>query len=101
MFKPIESRRGAPEITFFVDGQAYRTRAGSSVAVALLEAGLTTFRRTSVSDAPRGPYCLMGACFECLVEVDGHQNVQACCTEVRNGMRVRLQTGPRRMGHRA
>ena len=39
--------------------------------------------------------CLMGVCFDCLVEVDGRPNVQACMVTVREGMRVRLQHGAR------
>jgi len=42
-----------------------------SVAAALLASGVRRFRATPVSNAPRGPYCMMGACFECLVEIDG------------------------------
>jgi NADH dehydrogenase/NADH:ubiquinone oxidoreductase subunit G len=38
----------------------------------------------------------MGVCFDCLVEVDGTPNVQACMVAVRDGMRVRLQHGARR-----
>lgn len=68
-------------------------REGDSVAVALLAAGINTTRRTAASGAPRGPYCMMGACFECLAEVDGIANVQTCMTEVRDGMRVRTQDG--------
>ncbi|MEZ5620583.1 MAG: (2Fe-2S)-binding protein [Burkholderiaceae bacterium] len=40
------------------------------------------------SRAPRAPMCLMGVCFDCLVEIDGRPNVQACMVEVREGMRV-------------
>ena len=47
---------------------------------------------------PRAPLCLMGVCFDCLVEVDGRQNVQSCMVEVRDGMQVRLPHGARRPG---
>ncbi len=60
-------------------------RAGESLAAALLVAGIGPFRTTPVSDAPRQPYCMMGACFECLVEVDGVANRQACMVIVRRG----------------
>jgi predicted molibdopterin-dependent oxidoreductase YjgC len=72
-----------------------QARPGDSVAVALLAAGVNTTRTTAMSGAPRGPYCMMGACFECLAEVDGVANVQTCMTEVRDGMRIRRQDGAR------
>jgi predicted molibdopterin-dependent oxidoreductase YjgC len=54
-----------------------------------------------VSGEPRAPYCMMGVCFECLVEVDGVPNVQACMTSVREGMTVRRQHGARQIGGQA
>jgi predicted molibdopterin-dependent oxidoreductase YjgC len=70
-------------------------REGESVAAALLGAGLVRCRTTAVSGAPRGPYCMMGVCFECLVTIDGTANVQGCMTRVRDGMHVETQTGKR------
>ena len=54
-------------------------------------------RTTPVSGAPRGPYCMMGACFECLVSVDGEPNQQACMVPARDGMRVERMQGARRL----
>jgi aerobic-type carbon monoxide dehydrogenase small subunit (CoxS/CutS family) len=53
------------------------------------------FRETPVSGAPRAPLCLMGSCFDCLVQVDGQANVQACMVRVKDGMQVQLQHGAR------
>ena len=47
--------------------------------------------RVSTRAAPRAPFCMMGACFECLVEIDGRANQRACQVRVRGGMRVRRQ----------
>jgi hypothetical protein len=48
-------------------------RAQDSVASLLLNTcGPETYRRSPVSGLPRAPLCMMGVCFECLVEVDGH-----------------------------
>ncbi|HVY17554.1 MAG TPA: (2Fe-2S)-binding protein [Rhodopila sp.] len=80
-------------VTIWWDDRPIVARQGDSVAVALLAAGVRTTRLTAVSGAPRGPYCMMGACFECLAEVDGVANVQTCMTEVREGMHVRTQAG--------
>jgi predicted molibdopterin-dependent oxidoreductase YjgC len=75
------------------EGQWMSVPAGVSVAAALLLKGGEPFRTTPVSHAPRAPYCMMGVCFECLVEVDGKPSRQACLTPVREGMIVRRQQG--------
>ncbi|WP_431283425.1 (2Fe-2S)-binding protein [Humitalea sp. 24SJ18S-53] len=77
------------------DGAALPARAGEPLAVALLAAGITHFRDTAVSGTARGPLCLMGACFDCLVQVDGEANVQACMVTVHAGLRAAPQHGAR------
>ena len=49
--------------------------------------------RTTVNAAPRGIFCGIGVCFDCLVVVDGVPNTRACMTWVRNGMVVSRQDG--------
>lgn len=66
-------------------GQDLRLPEGANLAAALLAAGITTFRHTPVSHAPRGPFCMMGACFDCLVDVEGVTR-QACMMEVSDGL---------------
>jgi D-hydroxyproline dehydrogenase subunit gamma len=88
-------RVGAADLTIWFDGQAVPARSGDSVAVALLAAGVTTTRSTPVSGAPRGPFCMMGVCFDCLAVVDGRANVQTCMVPVREGLRVQRQDGAR------
>ncbi|OJY67416.1 MAG: hypothetical protein BGP12_14910 [Rhodospirillales bacterium 70-18] len=68
-------------------------REGDTLAAALLAGGAGFFRATPVSASPRAPWCMMGVCFDCLVEVDGVASRQACLIEVREGMRVRRQHG--------
>jgi len=80
-------------VTITFEGEELSARRGDSVAAALLAAGHVVFRDTPVSGAGRGPYCMMGACFDCLVEIDGEPARQACMTEVREGMRVARQRG--------
>jgi predicted molibdopterin-dependent oxidoreductase YjgC len=89
------TRPNGGDLTIWFDRQAIPARPGDSVAVALLAAGVGVTRTTPVSGAPRGPYCMMGACFECLAEVDGRPNVQTCMTAVREGMQIRRQQGAR------
>jgi hypothetical protein len=86
------------ELTIWFDGAAIPARAGDSVAVALLAAGIASTRTTAVSGAARGPFCMMGACFDCLAFVDGRANVQTCMTLVRDGMRIERQDGAKAIG---
>jgi D-hydroxyproline dehydrogenase subunit gamma len=71
-----------------VNGRSVRVLPGTTVAVALLSAGETMFRR-SVSGEPRAPVCGMGICFECRVTIDGEPQVRGCQVVCRPGMDVR------------
>jgi hypothetical protein len=57
------------DLTIWFEGSAIPARAGDSVAVALLAAGILATWTTPLSGSPRGPFCLMGA--ECFAVVDG------------------------------
>ena len=85
-------------VTLVIDGTNVEAREGDTVAAALLASGLEHCRTTPVSGAPRAPYCMMGVCFDCLVEIDGVGNRQACLVRVREGMRVGVQRGKRELG---
>jgi predicted molibdopterin-dependent oxidoreductase YjgC len=80
-------------LTFLFDGVAIEACEGDTVAAALTAAGIRNLRSTTVSGSPRGIYCMMGACFDCLVQIDGQSNRQACMIEVREGLDVRRQLG--------
>ncbi len=82
-------------VTLMVEDKPVTVAAGDSVAAAVYAAGFDHFRESSISNTPRAPYCMMGVCFECLVEIDGSPNHQACMTAVRNGMSVKIQKGLR------
>jgi predicted molibdopterin-dependent oxidoreductase YjgC len=75
-------------VTIRVNGRPVMAAPGDTVAAALLAAGITVFCRSTVSQAPRGPYCGMGICFECRVTIDGEGGRQACLAIVRNGMDI-------------
>lgn len=81
MFRRL-SDRASSEVTFTFDGRPITA-----------SAGVRACRTTPVSEAPRGPYCLMGICFECLVRIDGMDNRQGCLVTVQEGMRVESQRG--------
>jgi predicted molibdopterin-dependent oxidoreductase YjgC len=82
-------------IQIWFNDQPLSVPGGRSVAAALLAAGIQRFRATPVSGAPRAPYCMMGACFECLVEIDGMPSRQSCLVTVQDGMRIHSQEGAR------
>lgn len=69
-----------------LNGQPVTVPAGTTVAAALLAAGLRRFRHAPRHGDPRGLFCGMGLCYECLVTVDGIPNVRACLTPVAEGM---------------
>jgi D-hydroxyproline dehydrogenase subunit gamma len=94
LFRPISAATEAfIEIEF--DGRSLAVPGQCSVAAALLAAGVSRFRSTPVSGAPRAPYCMMGVCFECLLEIDGVANAQACLVTAQPGMKIRSQEGAR------
>ena len=77
-----------------VDGVPDTAWDGESIAAALLGSGRRATRSTERSGEPRGYFCGMGICQDCLVTVDGRPNVRACMTPVRDGMRIETQRGP-------
>jgi len=88
-----EAVRRGPEIEIVVDGLPVRAFEGESVAVALLANGRRTLRTTARRGEPRGMYCGVGVCFDCVMTVDGRPNVRTCQTPVRAGMRIESQRG--------
>ena len=79
-------------VTIWFEENPVQAQEGESVAAALLIAGVKYLRNAKVSGKPRMPYCWMGVCYECLLEIDGEQNQQSCLITVKDGMHVRRQT---------
>ena len=79
-------------MTIWFEENPVLAQEGESVAAALLIAGVKYLRNTQVSGKPRMPYCWMGVCYECLLEIDGEQNQQSCLITVKDGMHVRRQS---------
>ena len=93
-FRLPDVSRGGP-VTVHVDGVAIDAFAGETIAVALLASGTRMLRRTRRQGAPRGLFCGMGACFDCVLTVNGRRGVRACTTPVHDGMIVQTGvTGP-------
>jgi sarcosine oxidase subunit alpha len=97
MFKRLPDA-DAKRVVFKVDGREIEAYAGDSIAAALLAAGISPTRLSTVSQSPRAPYCMMGVCFECIVTVDGVANRQGCLVPVRDGMQIDTIKGRREIG---
>ncbi len=87
---PVERGRS---LTILVDGQELPAHEGESIAAALLAAHRRKARSSPRAGEPRGYFCGMGVCHDCLMTVDGVPNVRACMTPVRAGLRVETQRG--------
>jgi D-hydroxyproline dehydrogenase subunit gamma len=81
-------------VALSLDGRPVIAHEGESVAALLLAEGHVATRVTRGGE-PRGLFCGMGVCHDCLVVVDGVPNTRACVTWVRDGMDVRRQDGLR------
>jgi D-hydroxyproline dehydrogenase subunit gamma len=89
MFTPIGNT--AFTVTIFLDDKPIPARDGETIASCLLRAGVNHFRTTQVSGSPRLPYCMIGHCFDCLIEIEEVGSRQACLTQVNEGMRLHVQ----------
>lgn len=94
-----ELRRG-PQVTVTIDSRPVVAYAGETVAAVLIAEGSPATRLTR-RGAPRGVYCGMGVCFDCLAVVDGVPNTRTCMTWVRDGMAIAHQDGLTARGGRA
>src|SRR5258708_37881345 len=95
MFRRRPDAPAMSTVRVTVEGRQVRAPEGASAAAAVLLAGFAAIRETGVSGAGRGPYCLMGVCFDCLAEIDGVPNRQSCMVTVQPGMTIRRQRGTR------
>lgn len=79
-------------VTVEFEGKSMSVPSEISVAAAVLGHGDKDHTRKSpISGANRAPFCFMGVCHECLVEIDGVPNQQACIIEVKEGMQISRQ----------
>ena len=80
-------------VTFTLDGKEMQGYEGEPIAAALKAAGVMVHRHTLKNDAPRGVFCAIGRCTDCVMIVDGKPNVRTCVTPLRAGMKVQTQYG--------
>ncbi|CDR08273.1 (2Fe-2S)-binding protein [Streptomyces iranensis] len=81
----------AYRLTF--DGRTVTARPGQSVGAALVAAGIVAWRTTRRESRPRGLFCGIGVCFDCLITVDGRPGQRACLVPARDGMRLSAEVG--------
>jgi len=87
-----DRRQDKETVTVYFEDTAHEVPEEISVAAAVL--GHFNSNHTCVNsstDEKRGPHCLMGVCFDCMVEIDGIPNQQGCLVTVRDGMRIERQ----------
>lgn len=85
----------AQTLTVIVNGEAVTVPQGFTAVAAMLLQGDGATRTTALSGEGRAPYCMMGLCFECLMEINGEPNQQGCLITVTEGMRINRQQGKR------
>ena len=80
-------------VTIYFDGKPVEALEGEPIAAALINADIRSFRTTAKRHEPRGIFCAIGRCTDCMMIVDGVPNTRTCVTPVRDGMQVRTQHG--------
>ncbi|MBM4050699.1 MAG: (2Fe-2S)-binding protein [Planctomycetes bacterium] len=80
-------------MTVKVDGKTLRVREGLPIAAELLAHGIKIHRYTTRFKEPRGIFCAVGRCTDCVMTVDGVPNVRTCITPVKQGMTIETQRG--------
>ncbi len=73
---------------FYFEGKEIQAQQGQTVGAALLENGVRLLRHTRFDSKPRGMFCGIGVCFDCVLTIDGLSNQRACLIEATEGMKV-------------
>ena len=80
-------------VSFTFDGKPLQGYAGEPIAMALKNAGVMIHRYTRKEHKPRGIFCAIGRCTDCVMVVNGQPNVRTCITPLDAGMEIRTQYG--------
>ncbi|HEY3478097.1 MAG TPA: (2Fe-2S)-binding protein [Streptomyces sp.] len=91
----------APAVRITLDGRPLTGVAGQTIAGIALANGRSAWRRTSRTGRPRGLFCGIGVCFDCLVVVNGARDVRACRRRAHDGDEVAVQHDPLPTRHEA
>lgn len=79
------------EVTILLDGEPIQVEKGQMIAAALMEKGIRINRYTRKNHSPRGIFCGIGQCTDCVMVVNGKRNVRTCITPVEEGMIIETQ----------
>jgi len=74
-----------------LDGDPLVAHAGQTIAGAIMASGRRSWRSTARGGRPRGLFCGIGVCFDCLVTVNGIRDVRACQRPARDGDVIEIQ----------
>lgn len=80
-------------VTIYYNDTPIQAIEGEPIASALINAGIQAFRTTAKKHEPRGIFCAIGRCTDCMMIVDGIPNTRTCVTQVKDGMHVYKQEG--------
>ena len=80
------------KIKIYINNSAFSVPEKVSVSAALLMHNFLIHRKNPISNNLRSPYCMMGVCFECLVEIDSIPNCQACLVEVYENIKIKINS---------
>lgn len=89
----LENYEKGELVTFTLDGQELQGYEGEPVAAALRAAGVMVHRYTLKNHEPRGVFCAIGRCTDCVMIIDGQPNVRTCVTPLKAGMKIQTQYG--------
>ena len=89
--------KSTKDVNLTLFGEVVTAPKGSTLAAAILSHSGDAFRQTETG-VLRSAFCMMGVCFECLVEVNGNPNTQSCMILVEDKMVVKRQVGLRQIG---
>lgn len=87
---PQEERR---TLRIMIDGKPYEAFEGEMIAAVMMANRLMVHRHTSNNHEPRGIFCGIGQCTDCVMTVNGEPNVRTCITPVEDGMEIETQDG--------
>ena len=80
-------------VTVTIDGTPYEAIEGEMIAAVLMANGIRVHRHTTKNHEPRGVFCGIGQCTDCVMTVNGKPNVRTCITPVEDGMVIETQEG--------
>lgn len=83
-------------VTISIDSTPVTVDTGTTVAGAMISQGVTAWRSTRNNERPRGLFCGIGACFDCLVTIDSVPNQRACMVRVCEGQQIDTDTAKER-----